>query len=90
MPKTAQVFSDNGRQAVRLPEDIHLSGTEIDVRQDQRTGEITLTPSDQRTEQERQESWDRLCKLLAEVPQEERDMFVIPRDSAPPKARGIW
>ena len=90
MPRTAQIFSDNGHQAVRLPEDIRLSGTEIDVRQDQRTGAITLTPRDERTEQERQEAWERLFVLLAEIPQEERDMFVIPRDTAPLRARDLW
>jgi virulence-associated protein VagC len=90
MPKTAQIFSDNGHQAIRLPEGMHLSGSELDIRQDQRTGEITLTPRDRPTEQQRRQSWDEFFKLLAEIPQEERDLFVIPRDPAPPKVRDIW
>jgi len=90
MPQTAQIFSDNGHQAIRLPEGVHLTGTEVVVRQDQRTGEITLTPRDERTEQQRRQSWDEFFKLLAEIPQEERDMFVIPRDITPPNVRDIW
>ena len=87
MPKTAQIFSDNGHQAIRLPEDVHLPGTEVTVRQDPSTGEITLTPQDQRSDEERQKSWDELFRLLAEVPQEERDMFMAHRDPQPLKVR---
>ena len=87
MPRTAEIFSDGGRQAIRLPEGVHLPGAEVDVRQDPRTGEITLTPRDTRTEQERQEAWDNLFRLIAEIPQEERDMFMIPRDPTPPVVR---
>lgn len=79
MPRTAQIFSDNGHQAVRLPEDIHISGTEIDVLQDQRTGAITLIPRDQYSTEQQQRSWDELFKLLDELGPVEED-FMAHRD----------
>ena len=87
MPKTAQIFTDNGHQAIRLPEDIHLSGTEVEIQQDVRTGAITLTPRDGRSEQRRQEDWIKLLDSFSELSQEERDLFVIPRDPAAPTVR---
>lgn len=80
MEQTAEIFLDHGHQAVRLPENIHLPGEQVAVRQNLETGEITLRPVDQVTEEERQKTLDDLFSRLAEVPQEERDLFMAHRD----------
>jgi virulence-associated protein VagC len=87
MQYRAEVFLDDGRQAIRLPDGVHIAGEEVLLRQDGRTGAITLQPRDERSEQERHRSWQSFLGMLAEIPQEERDRFVIPRDAAPPEVR---
>ena len=88
MPKTAQIFSDNGHQTIRLPEDIHLSGDQVIVRQDQRTGDIILSAVER--PEKSTGDWDAFFKLRDEIPEEERAAFNIPRDRTPPKPRDIF
>jgi virulence-associated protein VagC len=75
MQKIAQILFENGQQIIRLPEDIHLSATQMDIRHDEHSGQITLTPRDERTEGESQQNWDNFSKIAAEIPQEEWDLF---------------
>jgi len=75
MLKIAQVLSEDGHQIIRLPEGVHLSATQMEIRHDERSGQITLTPHDKRTDEQRKQDWDDFFKLAAEVPQEEWDLF---------------
>jgi virulence-associated protein VagC len=74
MQKIAQVLFENGQQSIRLPKDIHLSATQMEIRHDEHSGQITLTSRDG-TEGERQQNWDNFSKMAAEIPQEEWDLF---------------
>ena len=42
MEKTAEIFYDNGHQAVRLPEDFRFKNGHVSIRQDQQTGDLIL------------------------------------------------
>ncbi len=43
MKKTADIFYDNGHQAVRLPEGISFQNGHVAIRQDEQTGEVILS-----------------------------------------------
>jgi virulence-associated protein VagC len=90
MPKTAQIFSDNGHQAIRLPEDIHLTGTEVLVRLDEQSGDIILSSHDKQPEPKHPNGWDAFFQLRDQLTEEERAAFVIPRDRTPLKPRDIF
>jgi virulence-associated protein VagC len=59
MQNTADIYSDGGRQTIRLPEHIHLSGSTVRVRQDLQTGDVILSavPTS---------DWESFFKLLDE------------------------
>lgn len=42
MPK-AKLFMNGGSQAVRLPAEFRFEGTEVDIRRDQKTGDVVLS-----------------------------------------------
>ena len=43
MQKSAEIFYDNGHQAVRLPEDFNFKNGHVFIRQDEQTGELILS-----------------------------------------------
>lgn len=43
MPK-AKLFMNGGSQAVRLPAEYRFEGTEVDIRRDEITGDVILSP----------------------------------------------
>jgi virulence-associated protein VagC len=87
MPKTAQLITDRGHQVIHLPEDIHLTGTEFTVRQDDQTGEITLSPQ---VERPSGRSFKEFFELRDSLTREELDAFEIPRDRRPLVKRDIF
>ncbi|MCA9877108.1 MAG: AbrB/MazE/SpoVT family DNA-binding domain-containing protein [Thermomicrobiales bacterium] len=50
MRQTAKLFTNGGSQAVRLPAEFRLAGTEVFIRKDPDTGEVVLT--------EKPQTWD--------------------------------
>lgn len=61
-PKTAKLFMNGRSQAVRLPAEFRFEGSEVDIRRDQETGDVILSPRPQRTG-----NWDRFFAALAKV-----------------------
>jgi len=53
---TAKLFKTGRSQAVRLPKDFRFEGDEVNIRRDDKTGEVILTP--------RHRSWDDVFSLL--------------------------
>ena len=43
MQKTAEIFYDNGHQAVRLPAGIHFAHEKVELRMDEHTGDVMLS-----------------------------------------------
>ena len=43
--KTAKLFKNGRSQAVRLPKEFRFEGTEVAIRRDETSGEVTLSPS---------------------------------------------
>lgn len=43
MQKRAELFYDNGHQAVRLPDDIQFTGDEVIVQRNESTGDVVLS-----------------------------------------------
>ena len=43
MQKTAEIFYDNGHQAIRLPASIHFAQEKVEVRKDEHTGDVILS-----------------------------------------------
>lgn len=43
MPK-AKLFMNGGSQAVRLPAEYRFEGTEVDIRRDEITGDVIISP----------------------------------------------
>jgi hypothetical protein len=71
MQRTAHVISENGETLIRLPEGIEPAVSEFDVRQDERSGQITLLPH----RPENKKAFESLFKLLEEAgPMEEEFM----------------
>lgn len=44
MPDTAQLFTSDGDQAVRLPERYRFATKQVYIRRDERTGDVILSP----------------------------------------------
>lgn len=63
MARTAKLFMNGGSQAVRLPAEFRLSGSEVFIRRDPETGEVILT--------EKPRSWDAFFAALAAVEEPE-------------------
>ena len=43
--KTAKLFKNGRSQAVRLPAEFRFEGTEVNIRKDDKTGEVILSPT---------------------------------------------
>jgi antitoxin VapB len=80
MPRKAKLFFNGRSQAVRLPADFRFEGSEVFIRQDERTGDVVLS--------RRPESWDSFFKLRQEtnVPVE----FMAERQDQAPQKREIF
>lgn len=80
---TAKLFKTGRSQAVRLPKDFRFEGDAVNIRRDEKTGEIILTPQHR--------SWDDIFTLLdaASIPadflseSEIRDMRQAPLPADP-------
>lgn len=59
--RTAKLFRNGRSQAVRLPAEFRFEGDEVDIRRDERTGEVIL--SQRKTEK----SWDEFFRLVDEL-----------------------
>lgn len=68
MRQTAKLFTNGGSQAVRLPAEFRLAGTEVFIRKDPETGEVILT--------EKPRTWDGFFAALEglEVPEDFLDL----------------
>ncbi len=55
--KTAKLFKNGRSQAVRLPKEFRFEGTEVEVRRDEATGAVVLTPG---AEARKKMSWTEL------------------------------
>jgi virulence-associated protein VagC len=44
-PRTAKLFKNGRSQAVRLPKEFRFEGTEVAIRRDETSGDVTLSPS---------------------------------------------
>jgi antitoxin VapB len=68
MRKTAKIFTNGGSQAVRLPAEFRLAGSEVFIRKDPDTGEVILT--------EKPKTWDGFFAALEglEVPDDFLDL----------------
>ncbi len=72
MQRTADIFVDEGRQAIRLPEDIRVSGDHLLVRQDERTGEVILSAP---AEAVQNEAFAAFLKLREEIGPADEDFL---------------
>lgn len=63
MRQTAKIFTNGGSQAVRLPAEFRLTGSEVFIRKDPETGEVILT--------EKPRTWDGFFAALAAVEEPE-------------------
>ncbi|MFT4036930.1 MAG: AbrB/MazE/SpoVT family DNA-binding domain-containing protein [Thermomicrobiales bacterium] len=78
MRQTAKLFMNGGSQAVRLPVEFRMAGTEVFIRKDAETGEVILS--------EKPQTWDvffaaRDAALAAgEVPDDFIDLEARKRD----------
>ncbi len=43
MQRSAEIFYNNGHQAVRLPDDIRFTNGHVAIRQDEQTGDVILS-----------------------------------------------
>jgi antitoxin VapB len=82
MPRTAKLFQNGRSQAVRLPSEYRFEGSEVYVRRDPATGDVTLS--------RRPESWEDFFELLAtaDIPKD----FLSDRKhhDAPPQKRDLF
>lgn len=72
---TAKLFRNGRSQAVRLPAEFRFEGTEVDIRRDEATGAVILTPKPANGG-----SWDAFFKARAAIPPEELEGFLEDRD----------
>lgn len=68
MRHTAKLFTNGGSQAVRLPAEFRLTGSEVFIRKDSETGEVILT--------EKPQTWDGFLAALdaIDVPEDILDL----------------
>lgn len=60
--RTAKLFKNGRSQAVRLPAEFRFEGSEVNIRRDEETGEVILSPRRQRTG-----NWDRFIDAVSKV-----------------------
>ena len=82
MQRTAKLFMNGRSQAVRLPGEFRFDGSEVNIRRDPETGDVILS--------RRSPNWDEFFRLRDGLTQEERDLFVVPRNKNPPKPRKLF
>jgi len=80
MPRTAKLFRNGRSQAVRLPADCRFAGSEVYVRRNPATGDVTLS--------RRPDSWQDFFELMKtiDVPKG----FPGRRRNAPPQKRKLF
>ncbi|MEF3365261.1 type II toxin-antitoxin system VapB family antitoxin [Methylocystis sp. 9N] len=77
MSAKAKLFMNGRSQAVRLPAEFRFEGDEVDIRRDEKTGDVILS--------KRPSGWDDFFALVekADVPAD----FLKDRDLSPPPKR---
>ena len=90
MQKTAELFIDHGRQAVRLPEGLSFSGDSVSVRRNDETGEVILFEPVEATRPKNLKSFFKLLDDLSPKEREELASFEIVRDARPPEPRDLF
>ena len=79
MPRTAKLFRNGRSQAVRLPADFRFEGSEVFIKQDPSTGDVTLS--------RRPESWESFFELTrAGLPED----FLSNRGDRAPQERELF
>lgn len=72
---TAKLFMNGRSQAVRLPAEFRFQGSEVDIRRDEKTGDVILTEKPARAG-----SWEAFFRARAAIPPEELEGFMEDRD----------
>jgi virulence-associated protein VagC len=90
MQKTAEIFIDHGRQAVRLPEGLCFSGDRVNVRRDEETGDVILFESSEATKPKTLESFFKLLDGLTPEERVELASFEMVRETRPPEPRDLF
>jgi antitoxin VapB len=72
---TAKLFKNGRSQAVRLPAEFRFDGDEVEIRRDERTGDVILSKKSRRTG-----SLARFFELRDAIPSEELEGFMEDRD----------
>ena len=80
MPKTAKIFRNGRSQAVRLPSEYRIEGSEVYVRRDPATGDVILS--------RRPDSWSDFFELISAVDVPEG--FLADRKDSPPQKRRLF
>lgn len=65
-----KVFTNGRKQAVRIPKEFRLETSEVEIRRDDQTGDIILSPP---------RTFKDIVKLLERIPKKERDEFLSDR-----------
>lgn len=73
----AKLFMNGRSQAVRLPAEFRFEGTEVNIRRDPETGDVTLSRRPGRTG-----SFEEFFRLRALIPPEELEGFMEDRDQS--------
>jgi len=83
MPQTAKLFKNGRSQAVRLPAEFRFPGKEVNIRRDESTGDVILSPT-----AAPQKSWDEFFELVEKlgVP----DDFMADRELQMPVERDFF
>lgn len=79
MSQTAKLFMNGRSQAVRLPAEFRFEGDEVEIRRDEKTGDVILSGKDAQRAA-RREAWEQLFEMLKEV--DVPDDFLSPEERA--------
>ena len=77
----AKLFNNGKSQAVRISADFRFNGTEVYIRKDPVTGDVTRS--------QEPKTWDEFFALLDQIPESERRDFLRDRNMAPPPEREL-
>ncbi|MGA2218626.1 MAG: AbrB/MazE/SpoVT family DNA-binding domain-containing protein [Terracidiphilus sp.] len=83
--KTAKLFKNGRSQAVRLPKEFRFEGTEVAVRRDPTTGEVVLSQTCAKTNED---TWRQRFAIWDALGSPEDD--VLERDQTPPIERDFF
>ena len=78
----AKLFNNGRSQAVRIPAEFRFDGTEVYIRKDPATGDVTLS--------RKPKTWDEFFSLLDQTPESERRDFLKDRDLSLPPERELF